>query len=195
MKRKIIYTILVFLVSGMFISASAQESRVGITYNTALPLGNTADFMETYSWRGFGFETRYQVTPDIYMGISASWNIFYESEYGTFVDGTLSITGTKYKYVNAFPLMATVFKHFSGGSVTPYIGTGIGTISSNYRTEMGLFAVESKGWQFGLMPEAGILLPTSYGSDVLFSVRYNYGFKTTELDATSHLGINLGLLF
>jgi hypothetical protein len=44
--------IIALIVVGLSLQNVAAQGRFGITYNTALPLGETADFLSTYSFRG-----------------------------------------------------------------------------------------------------------------------------------------------
>lgn len=195
--KRIKYFLVVLAVSVLFLStAYSQEGRFGLSYNTALPLGGTADFIGKYSWRGFGMEGRWEVSPQLFIGFNSSWNVFYDTESGTFTEDTRTLTGAQYRYLNSVPVMMTLLKSFgSSSSAIPYAGIGVGTIYSEARKEMGLWQVVSKGWQVGLAPEVGVLFPMAFGNDVFLSIRYNYGFKTSEIDAVSTLGINLGLLF
>ena len=196
MKRQIkivLPVVLFFLLSGTSI---AQLGRFGLSYNMALPLGKTSDFIGKYTFRGFGMEAHWEISPELFLGFTASWNVFYDSERGTFVNENTSVTGVQYRYLNTLPLMLDVKKHFkTSGNVIPFVSLGTGPIYSEMRTDMGLWSVVNKGWQYGIVPGVGIQKPMLNGSDVIFTVRYNYGFKSTELEAMSFLGFNLGLLF
>lgn len=195
--KRIKYFLVATVVSVLFLStAYSQSGRFGLSYNTALPLGGTADFVDKYSWRGFGMEARWEISPELFLGFNTSWNVFYDTKSGTFNEDTRTLTGKQYRYLNSVPIMMTFLKNFGSSSTAiPYAGLGVGTIYSEARKEMGLWQVVNKGWQFGLAPEVGVLFPTTFGNDIFLSVRYNYGFNTTKIDAVSTLGINLGLLF
>jgi opacity protein-like surface antigen len=184
--------ILFLLLSMEYLSA---QGRFGITYNMALPMGESADLVGKYSFRGAGLEARWEVADVLYLGFNASWNVFYESEKGTFTEGNRTLTGTQYRYINAIPLMATVYKGFiTPGGVSPYAGLGIGAIKALQERDMGLWYVEENNWHFGLAPEVGLLFNPGIGFDILLSVRYNYGFKVKDAPSVSYLGINIGFL-
>lgn len=190
--RKIV--ILTVMVLSITSSAFAQ-GRFGLSYNTALPLGETGDYIGKYSFRGFGIEGRWEVAQEWYAGASFSWNTFYESLSGSFAESTRTLTGTQYRYINAYPLYVTAFKGFGEfGSFSPYAGIGVGTMKVDRRTEMGLWYVSENKWHFGIAPEIGTTIYTMGNFEVLFSVRYNYAFKTGSAPAYSYLGINLGIL-
>jgi opacity protein-like surface antigen len=187
---------LLILILGLsaFFTLSAQ-GRFGITYNTALPLGETSDYIGNFSFRGAGIEARWEVAQELYVGFNTSWNVFYESVSGSFTEGTRTLTGTQYRYLNSYPLMFTAFKGFGElGAFSPYAGLGIGGIKVDRRSEMGLWQHTENKWHFGLAPEIGTLIYTWGNFDILFSIRYNYAFKTGDTPAYSYLGINLGIL-
>ena len=188
----------IFLLAVILLSVSytsLAQGRFGLTYNTALPLGETADYIGKYSFRGFGLEARWEVASEWYAGFNASWNTFYESVSGSFTEGTRTLTGTQYRYINAYPLYVTAFKGFGElGSFSPYAGIGVGGTKIDRRSEMGLWYTSENKWHFGLAPEIGTLIYTWGNFDILFSVRYNYAFKTGSAPAYSYLGINLGIL-
>ena len=189
--KNILFAILLLSVSYTVMA----QGRFGLTYNTALPLGETGDYVGKYSFRGAGMEARWEVAQEFYMGFNASWNVFYQSISGTFTEGTRTLTGTQYRYLNAYPLYLTAFKGFGElGALSPYAGLGIGGTKIDKRSEMGLWSISENKWHFGLAPEIGTLIYTGGNFDILFSVRYNYAFKTGDTPAYSYLGINLGIL-
>ena len=191
------YSLTTLVLSFLLISLSTAQGRFGLTYNTSLPLGSTADFTSAFSFRGVGLEGRWQMTENgIYLGVNGAWSTFYESEYGTFnTHDTRSTTGTQYRYQNVVPIMVSGYKYFNASeTITLYAGLGLGTIYYEQRKDFGLWMVVNDGWQFALAPEIGVLVPAGIG-DILLSVKYNMGFETSSMPAFSSLGINLGFLF
>jgi len=61
----------------------AGQGRFALTYNTALPLGETAEMAGKYSFRGAGIEGRWGIGSGFDLGFNASWNVFYEAESGS----------------------------------------------------------------------------------------------------------------
>ena len=100
------YIIALFVV-GFSMQIVAAQGRFGITYNTALPLGETADYISKYSFRGFGLEGRWEIGNKLDIGFNAAMNVFYEAESGSFTEETMTLTGTRYRYLNAYPIMFT----------------------------------------------------------------------------------------
>ncbi len=189
--RNILFAVLLLLATNNLMG----QGRFGITYNTGLALGETADFIGKYSFRGFGMEARWQVGPQWYAGFNASWSTFYESVSGSFTYETKTLTGTQYRYLNMYPLYATAYRGFGNSdNFSPYFGLGVGATKVDKRSEMGLWYTSENAWHFGLAPELGTTIYTMANFEVLFSVRYNYAFKTSSTPAYSYLGINLGFL-
>ena len=190
--RRYILTLILIASSLQFIAA---QGRFSITYSTALPLGETAELAGNYSFRGSGIEGRWEVGSGFDIGFNASWNVFYEAESGSFIEGSTTFTGTQYRYVNAYPLMFTAYKSFGKSeNFQPYIGLGVGAIKADHRKEMGLWYVDSNNWHFGVAPEIGAIIPTARSFDFLVSIRYNYGAKVNDSPSVSYLGLNLGIL-
>jgi len=189
---KYIFSAIILLVA---VQVASAQGRFGITYNTALPLGETADLVSKYSWRGMGIESRWEIATDVYLGFNSSWNTFYESKRGTFTEGTRTLTGSQYCYVNSLPLLFTGYKHFSGsGAFTPYIGLGVGTMYAEQERQMGLWVISEDNWHFAFAPEIGTTIYYGAESEVLFSIRYNYALESNDSPAVSYIGINLGFI-
>ncbi len=193
MKSKIFAFLIMLTVTTT--TASAQEYLFGLSYATAAPLGETADFTSPYSWRGIAMEARWFLNTNAALGFYTAWNVFYEKETGQFVDDTRTVSGTQLRYLNAFPILFEGYYHFGDetSSARPYVSFGLGTYRTRQRTEMGIFAVETNKWQFGLAPGAGILVPISYGVSAHLGVKYNYAFQAGDALNHSWVGINLGL--
>jgi hypothetical protein len=190
------------LLIGLFIALAigsniyAQGDFI-MSYNTSLSLGETNDFISQYSWRGFGMEGRWEVADEIYIGVSAAWSVFYEAEKGTFVNGTRTTSATQYKYINAYPLLAAGYKYFTLTSrgLSLYGGLGLGTYYVETIRDFSIWTITNKGWQFGVAPEIGILIPGTSNADFILSVKYNYALKTSKVPEFSTLGFNIGISY
>lgn len=203
MKNKYLIIILMFLSINLF----AQDFLGILSYNTALPMGKTSDYISDFSWKGFSFEGRTFTNRNWSFGGMFGWNIFDQKitdliEIDDETKGT-TISGTQIRYTNSFPLMVNGHYHFGKrkNSLRPFMGLGLGTYYIVQRFEIGIFQREVSNWHFGLAPEVGVLLSLSRNTSLVFSVKYNYAFsagKTVygDTDNTqSYLGFNLGLAF
>ena len=197
MKLKNIVLLSLFMLSATFLTA--QEFYFNMNYSMAAPLGETKDFIDKYSWRGVNIEGQWMMNPNLSVGYNLGWNVMNQKITGEFTDGTKTLSGTQLRYLNSFPIIIEGRYHIGesiyDGAVTPYVGAGIGTIYNMQRTEMGIFIVEDKKWQFGVVPAAGVLIPVGYSSMVNVGVKYNYAFKAGDMIAHSFLTINVGYVW
>jgi hypothetical protein len=203
MKNKYLIIILMFLSVNLF----AQDFLGIISYNTALPMGKTSDYISEFSWKGFSFEGRSFTNRNWSFGGMFGWNIFDTKitdliQIDDETSGT-TIKGTQVRYTNSFPLMANGHYHFGKrkDAFRPFMGLGLGTYYIIQRFEIGIFQREVSNWHFGLAPEAGVLLSLSRNTSLIFSVKYNYAFSSGKTvygdtdNSQSYLGFNLGLAF
>ena len=176
-------------------SFGQQDSYMSVQYSVSFGLGDMNDYISKASWRGILVEYRGYVTSNVFAGIDAGWNVFYEKkDYDTYSQGTESLSGIQFRYQNQVPLLATLdYIIKPDNALKPYVGLGIGTIYSGRATDMNLYRLETNAWQFGLKGELGILYEVSYSSSVKLAVKYYNGFKTGKLDNQGFLSINLGM--
>ena len=168
--------------------AFAQDGIIRLSYDFAFGLGDTKEFVSSDpSWRGFTFEYRHFITPNISVGGTAGWQVFdhettdlitiRDAEVDV-VDGetiTLNgdISGTQFRFLNSFPIMGTVHYHMGDEfGMQPFFGIGVGTQRVEERLEIGRFVTERANWKFAIAPEAGVLIPVSNNIKALVGVRY-----------------------
>lgn len=190
MKKIIIISALILSSFGM----KAQEGLFALTYNMGLATGSMADYVPSYSWRGFGVEGRSFVTDNITLGGSFSWNVFFdEAIKETLTEGNQSLTGNFYKYVNCFPLNFTAHYYFGDYDATVrfHAGLGIGASKINKRTEFGIWQLSHDYWHFNMTPDVGALIPMNYRSNLFISIKYNYAFEAKGEDY-GYLSFNVG---
>ncbi len=196
MKRNIYLTAIFVVLVGF--SSMAQGGGIwNFDWNMGFSMGETKDFIENPSFRGFSIEGRGFVTDKITVGGIGAWNVFYE-DFGNVVleDGDTKLWGYKRRYLNVMPLMVTAHYYFAQNSIQPYIGLGLGTYYIESRDFMGIYYLQGKDWHFGVAPEIGLVIPFSNsntGANIGF--KYNYGFKTKNNPAYSWLGINVGISY
>lgn len=175
----------------------AQSGYSALSYQVAVPFGNTAGYIDKASWRGGGGEAGTFLTPQFSVGLSANWNVFYKNMGITTVaiSDASTLSGVEYRYINAFPLFAQ-FRYFTrdGDGILPFVGLGVGTAYVKQESRISSYSLTSSGWQFGLYPEAGISFQVG-NKRVLLGARYHYGFKNNQLADLSYLTVRLGLIF
>jgi hypothetical protein len=166
------------------------------SYPISFPMGGLHSYIGNVSFRGFDFEVDKKSGPLSAATLEAGWNVFYQHEVQkTYTDGTVSITGVQYRYVNAVPIIAGGKMYFPTGSkaVRPYAGLGLGTLYANRRTDFGLYRIVSEAWQFCIRPELGLQFNMGGGQALIIGAKYYWAFDAGELDAQPYLSVNIGL--
>lgn len=194
-KSKIILISMLFF--GMAVSGYSQY-LASISYTMSFATGETADFISKASFRGLTLDGRGFMGDNFSLGGSVNWTTFYDNpEEQTFTDGSQSITGVPYKYLNACPILATA--HYYTGAPDAglrfFAGVGIGTYYINQRTELGLWASVDDYWHFGFAPEIGLLYPVGATGNIIVSAKWNYALKSNDSIDFNWFGINIGFTF
>jgi len=167
--------------------AQAQDTYSNITYNIAAPpLDN--NFMEEWSFLGFGFEGRRFTSRALSFGASFNWN-YWGSETSdtqelnpedTNVAG--AVTGVQFRSLNTFPMMVTSHLHMGRrGGNRFYFGAGAGAMYETQTLELGVSIFEEKTWHAAVQGEFGVLIPTATASAV-FNVKYVYALENDGRD-------------
>jgi len=192
---------ILILAAFSFLSFGALQAQnlTSITYSIGLPTGDVKDFIQPASFRGINFDFQKLVQPNIGVGISIGWNVFYEDlAYDTYTVDNLSLSGKQWRYSNHVPILlsSSYFLH-PGETVNPFVGLGIGTMYSLRNTDMNLYTIEEDAWAFALQPSVGALFMVNDVTTFHVSAKYNYGFKAgNELDnAQSYISLNVGFTF
>ncbi|MEJ2540926.1 MAG: hypothetical protein P8188_13305 [Gemmatimonadota bacterium] len=167
------------------LSPGAAEAQSGwwsgITYQASLAQQDTELFSDGLQWRNFGLDFRRMVAARVSVGLFTGWHTFNQEVDGTLGLENVDISGLQRRYVNAFPLLATVHGYFrdarQGG---PFAGLGVGTFWIENRVEVGRTAIRTDQWHFGLAPEVGYAFRTRTGLDPYLSVRYNHAFEAGD---------------
>ncbi len=191
MKKIILFAAFVTLTTTL-----SGQSFFGFSYSTAAPLGETADYIGSYSWRGLNMEYRWFVSENISTGVFFNWNTFYQKLNGEFVDGTRTVSGTQQRFINVFPVMVEGHYYFADdfSRFRPYAGVGLGGQFTRQRTEMGIFLSEQSNWQFVVAPSVGSLIGFGGGTSLNLALRYYYAPQAGDLrSAISYLGVSAGL--
>ena len=173
--------------------ADAQEYFVAISYGTAAPVSDTKEFTDAFSFRGLGVEGRALVNENVTVGLAFGWNVFDDQLSTVAAVGPADVSGTQFRYINAFPLLANAHYYLGRpGNVRPYIGGNIGAYAIERRTDLGLYGIGDTTWHFGIAPEAGLVVPAGLVS-LFLNTRYNYAAAAGGLDSQSYWGFNIGV--
>jgi hypothetical protein len=161
MKRIYKLSLLAILLHLTGLTAFAQRGYTAITYNIAIPAGETSDYIRNQtSWRGGGVELgRYIFSDKFSIGIGGNWNVFNSVIRGESVQltDTFTLSGAQFRYINALPVYVTGKYYFgNGGNVVPYAGLGVGAAFVRNDNNIGQIQLYNKGWQFAIYPEVGL---------------------------------------
>lgn len=173
-----------------------QQYSTSILYNVSIPVANTADYLGTTSIRGISVSPRMYFSEKFSLGVTGGWNVFYEKMApDTYqMEDNLTLYGTQFRYINAFPLHLSPQIHLATKSrFKPYVGLGVGTTYLIQNTNMGLYAFREKEWLLGVYPEAGVMFPFRDDWHFTVSGKYNHLFGSGELPTQGYVGINVGL--
>ena len=173
----------------------SAQSFTSFQYSVGVPFGGLKDHTNNVSGRGFTFEFHKEVAPSVSVGINLAYSVFYEQkDYGSYTQGTATLTGMQYRYNNVFPMLINAHYMFGEGMLIPYVGLGLGTIYDLRNTNMGLYSVEEKNWHFLISPEAGFLFDLSKDMSFKLNAKYDNAFKIHDADGFSNLSFNIGFV-
>lgn len=198
---KKLYISFLLLIS-MPVCLMAQDiQHVTVQYSMGYGVGNTHDFISRMSFRGVSIDYKnFGVSDKVALGFDLGWNTLYmDRDYASYTstDGSTTVSGKQYRYLNSFPILLTADYFFqnSDSYVRPFAGLGVGTIHSIKTVDMGLYSFESKDWHFGIKPQAGVWVGFDDATQFTLSAEYLYGFKTKDVDALQYLTLNVGFVF
>ena len=195
MKKSIL--LIAFLVMIISENATAQNSMLSLNYAVSIPIGNTSDFIDQASGRGFVAEFQVFTKRNITFGGELGHFTLYKRELNKiYTEGSASLSGVQYRYQQSYPIFATgTYFATTEGSVKPYGSLGLGTIAHNRRIDVGIFSSEDTYWQFALRPEIGVLIAPSDSFGFKIGAKYYQSFASGGLDGQSNIGLNFGFVF
>jgi hypothetical protein len=183
-------------------SVKAQDlSAFRLTYDMAIPTGQfNSDYINKTSWRGIGFDSRWEVKTNVTVGFNLGWQVFsqrFDDVTEVLGSGRTTVNGTQFRFVNTFPMQANVHYYFGEEyGVRPWAGLALGTAYSDQRTQVGFSEIQATSWSFALTPQVGIDVPLN-SDDLSFTVnmRYNQFFQNTVSFDYSFLVFSAGFKF
>lgn len=181
-----------------FVNVMRAQNSFGISYSVGIPTADLSDFISSTSFRGAVMDFQSRVKPNFGIGVSVGMNTFYaERDHATYSVDNIAISGKQWRYSNHVPVLLTAdyyFKHEDKSSF--YCGLGLGAMYSRRNTDMYVYTIEEKAWNFLIQPEIGFLIKTDKTSSLNISAKYNFGLQAGELKTDqTYLSINLGFRF
>lgn len=156
----------------------ANNDQWGLTlgYHMAIPVSATHDFVDRFSWQGFGGEVTYLATDANHIGFAAGWQRFdglYRNALSEFSGG--AVYGTQVRSVTAIPLLIKA-THTIGDpiqKIRPYISLGAGAYVVTEVMDVGLYEFSATNVHLGFMPAVGLNFRLGYRNNLLLQVDYN----------------------
>ena len=158
----------------------AQDFFGSVTYQISMPTGDTKEFANETSYRGFGLDYRKHVDKNTTVGFATGLNVFHERTNKTLelkTDNPGAMTGLQDRTINAFPIMLNIHQYFdTQGGIRPYIGLNAGGYIMHQRFDIGIYSSEENEWQWGMAPEIGVIIPLQGYNALIITGKYNYAF-------------------
>lgn len=187
---------LVTIIAAFLLTIVTQsQSLYTLNYTMSFGLGETGDYISKPSFRGLSFDGRGFLTDQISLGGYFSWTTFFEERANDiYTDGTATLTGTQYRYINAFPILLQGHYYLGTDEYEPrfYFGAGLGTYKMIQRTDIGVWSIEENHWHFGMSPEVGLLYPVGMSSQLNINLKYHWVLGVDDSLDYSWLGVSIG---
>ena len=186
------------LIVTMSLSSFSQGGGIwNFQWAIGFPVGETSDFLNQTSFRGFGIDGRGYVTDRLTVGGRAAWQTFYKDfGYVSESSDNVTVSGFQRKYINAIPLTVNAHYYFGSGLVLPYVGVGVGPYYIESRNYMGIYYVQEKAWHFGVAPEIGVVVPFgNSNTGINVALKYQYAAKTKDTQAVSWVELDIGIAY
>jgi hypothetical protein len=187
------------VVAGLFLNGAnvSAQNHMQLSYNYSIPSGNTKDYIAKGSFRGGSFELRHHLSRRTSVGIKLGLQTFYtDLEKDTYTDGNTTVYGKQFRYLNSAPVLLTIQYNFAdqGSRVIPYVQLGAGGCYVQQRTDIGFYSyINDYQWNFGLQPEAGVLIPLGRKVGISAGAGYNYAFGNRSIGDQQYFMLHLGL--
>jgi len=180
--------------------AGAQGTLGTLTYDYAVPSGDTHDFIENDSWFGATLAGRRFTRPDISFSFSAGFNEFHDTDDRLIEDGNLTISGEQYRNLQVWPFLVGAQKWFGDRRANRIAaGASVGTTYVSQLLDIGLYSEERSNWHFTIVPEISFLMPAILRDEgfAVLSLRYSYNvgagdYLGGDSRSWSYLSIGLG---
>jgi hypothetical protein len=199
MKNKI--TILVLCLALLAVSGLRAQNTFRVSYQIAVPSGETQDFIEMTAFRGIAFEYYNQVSPGIHMGLEAGWNFFHkEYERQTYQTDFGAVNMKQWRYKHVVPVtFNTLIEAYRADRITFYWKYGLGAYWVNDEIWAGISTIRDNSVRFGMVPGVGFTIGRGGLAGVNFATEYQFivqGQMVEDGRAHSHYwNFKMGLSF
>jgi hypothetical protein len=178
----------------------APKSLYFLNWEITKPVGNFANYTDSTSLRGFSFEGRNFVRDNVSVGLSFSWNRFYQTfDNASFDINNGTVTGPVYRDAEMFAVRGLAHFYLMKGPLRPYVGAGIGGSWDYAYQQSADLSRSQSNFDFIVSPEAGLMYNIERGWSTIglnLALRYTYTTATVgSIHDTQSAGLILGLAF
>lgn len=171
----------------------SYEQIYSFNWLSSLPLGSSADYISSFSPKGFSFNFSYFFTSNLGVGVDFGWS--YNSKFIPREvyrpDENTAIAAATNRHSDIFPIKAQ-FKYMINpkSAVKVYASAGIGGLRYGEETHVQDLSISDHSWGFLMSPEIGIIVP--FGKDATYGLNANAGINWAT-NNFFNLYFNLGL--
>ncbi|MGZ3853598.1 MAG: outer membrane beta-barrel protein [Flavisolibacter sp.] len=195
--RRILFSI-AFMVLFTVAQAQKGETKFGISYNVALPMGEFKNVVSNTSFSGFNASILHGVSDNLSVGFVTGFQDFYQKNARQtyhFTDGS-DVSAVVTNTVQTIPILVDAKYNFNPTSnIQPYAAIGVGGNMVVYNTLYGEFGSQQSKFGFAARPEVGLMIPFKNKSSG-FEIGASYNimpFKADGFTNLNNVGIHAGI--
>ena len=178
-------------------SAALAQSNVRLSYEFAVPTGNTKDFVDRFSSRGAHLDVSLELCYAFNLELSAGLNSFNSVKQGVLATTDGDVSGKQFRYLNVIPVMGGFAFHIPLGHGSRFwAGVNGGAAYFDRVVDIGLNEYSLSDWQWGVQPHAGIAFGLGDdGTALFFDGRWNYFWERHGIPTQTYFSFGAGILF
>ena len=177
--------------------AALAQSNVRLSYEFAVPTGNTKDFVDRFSSRGAHLDVSLELCYAFNLELSAGLNSFNSVKQGVLATTDGDVSGKQFRYLNVIPVMGGFAFHIPLGHGSRFwAGVNGGAAYFDRVVDIGLNEYSLSDWQWGVQPHAGIAFGLGDdGTALFFDGRWNYFWERHGIPTQTYFSFGAGILF
>ena len=182
------------------VPAGAQDWFGMATYQVSVPILETEEFIDDVSFMGAGLDLRKTMFGGTTASVGMAWNVFHDRTEGVIDLENGAVSGSQDRYINAFPVMFGLHQYFGNWRRSRvHIGINGGGFLLVQTFRIGVTEFEEDTWEWGVAPEAGVVVPIRTGAWFAINARYQWsptpqGLLGNEVELT-YYQINVGFMW
>jgi len=189
--------LLLLIALAPFASFGQGDHMTSIMYSFGFPIGETPDYIDEVSFRGFALTGDYFLDDEWSVGFSTGVQTFYQ-ELGnvTYTSENITVSGNEFRYLNMIPVIIMGKYHVDRYAVfAPHFGFGAGFHWVGQRREFAGIQFDDKSFRFGIQPQVGFGIELSPSTDFVVNGTYHLSFESKDIQTHSFLALQVGLRF